>query len=180
MSQNGEHFNEREGDYPVVFEVYGEPAVVINGLPKNKSCKKKPLLSRDARRKQADDPFFGKLLEGRNVRKLFGGHYYHGEVVKYDSEVNWYRVVYEDGDFEDIEWHELEEVLLPLDINIPLKLLPFQSFLHNKYYSGSKFIMERTLEPCQISQQIYDVPVQIDYKSVINWGDVTVQANMEE
>ncbi|CAK9164745.1 unnamed protein product [Ilex paraguariensis] len=35
----------------------------------------------------------------------------------------WYRVLHEDGDFEDLEWHELEEVLLPLNITVPLKIL---------------------------------------------------------
>ncbi|KAJ8533962.1 hypothetical protein K7X08_007286 [Anisodus acutangulus] len=33
------------------------------------------------------------------------------------------KVKYEDGDVEDLEWHELEQVLRPLDITIPLKTL---------------------------------------------------------
>jgi hypothetical protein len=57
------------------------------------------------------------------VRKLFGDQYYVGKVVKYESRSNWYSVVYEDGDQEDLEWDELEEVLLPLDITIPLRTL---------------------------------------------------------
>lgn len=182
----------QEADSPVVFEVDGEPAVVINGLPKNISCNKKPVVSCDATcdMRQADDPVFGELLEGRKIQKLFGGQYYQGEVVKYDSEVNWYRVVYEDGDSEDLEWHELEEVLLPLDINIPLKLLPFQSFLQDKYFLEPKItmpitksshpFMEKSLKPCQINQQIYEVPIQIDYKAGRNWGDVTIQTIFEE
>ncbi|XP_020696416.1 dirigent protein 17-like [Dendrobium catenatum] len=178
----------QEAESPVVFEVDGEPAVVINGLPKNISCNKKPVVScvGTCDKRLADDPVFGELLEGRKVKKLFGGQYYQGEVVKYDSEVNWYKVVYEDGDSEDLEWHELEEILLPLDINIPLKLLPFQSCLQNKYFLEPKIrksshpFMEKTLEPCQISQQIYEVPIQIDYKAGRNWGHVRIQTILEE
>ncbi|KAI0501962.1 hypothetical protein KFK09_016907 [Dendrobium nobile] len=182
----------QEAESPVVFEVDGEPAVVINGLPKNISCNKKPVVSCVATcdLRLADDPVFGELLEGRKVKKLFGGQYYQGEVVKYDSEVNWYRVIYEDGDSEDLEWHELEEILLPLDINIPLKLLPFRSCLQDKYFLEPKItmpirksshpFMEKTLEPCQISQEIYEVPIQIDYKAGRNWGHVTIQTILEE
>jgi hypothetical protein len=43
-------------------------------------------------------------------------------VAKYDSESNWYNAIYGDRDQED-EWRELEEVLLPLDITVPLKTL---------------------------------------------------------
>ena len=35
--------------------------------------------------------------------------------------MGWYRWVYEDVDFEDLEWNELEEVLRPLDIIVPLQ-----------------------------------------------------------
>ena len=63
----------------------------------------------------------GYGLVGREVLKLFGGQYYAGKVAKYDEEMCWYRVVYEDGDSEDLEWNELEEVLRPLDIMVPLK-----------------------------------------------------------
>ncbi|KAI3915843.1 hypothetical protein MKX01_013299 [Papaver californicum] len=66
---------------------------------------------------------FGEWLEGREVRKLFGDEFYSGKVKQYDKEAGWYRVVYEDGDSEDLEWNELEEILLPLDIAIPLKSL---------------------------------------------------------
>lgn len=43
-------------------------------------------------------------------------------MAKYDSESNWYNAIYGDRDQED-EWRELEEVLLPLDITVPLKTL---------------------------------------------------------
>ncbi|KAL0347246.1 UNVERIFIED_CONTAM: Dirigent protein 17 [Sesamum calycinum] len=106
-----------------VFEIPGEPAIVINGLP--------PLISRDADTLPCavtdSQPqklaVFGEWLEGREVRKLFGDRFFSGEVTQFDKEMGWYRVVYEDGDSEDLEWHELMEVLVPLDVNIPLKTL---------------------------------------------------------
>ncbi|XP_057971826.1 dirigent protein 17-like isoform X2 [Malania oleifera] len=107
-----------------VFELLGEPAVVINGVPSASPgdfsivpCE----TTNDA--KSCRDTDFGEWLEGREVRKLFGKQFYTGVVTKFDKETGWYRVVYEDGDFEDLEWHELEEVLLSLDINVPLKTL---------------------------------------------------------
>ncbi|KAI3474040.1 hypothetical protein Pfo_028828 [Paulownia fortunei] len=120
--------NKNNGDFiesssTEVFEIPGEPAIVINGLP--------PLLSRDTNlipcaisdlqpQRLAG---FGEWLEGREVQKLFGEHFFNGKVMQFDKEMGWYRVVYEDGDFEDLEWHELMEVLVPLDVNIPLKTL---------------------------------------------------------
>ncbi|XP_060176871.1 dirigent protein 17-like [Lycium barbarum] len=109
---------------PGVFELPGEPAVVINGLPPISSnadtflpC---PTVTDAELHKKAG---FGQWLEGREVRKLFGNQYYYGKVTEFDSEVGWFRVKYEDGDVEDLEWHELERVLRPLDITIPLKTL---------------------------------------------------------
>lgn len=49
--------------------------------------------------------------------------YYYGKVIEFDGQVGWFKVKYEDGDFEDLEWHELEQVLRPLDITIPLKTI---------------------------------------------------------
>ncbi|KAJ0771520.1 hypothetical protein HanPI659440_Chr07g0270031 [Helianthus annuus] len=66
---------------------------------------------------------FGGLFEGREVQKTFGRKFFNGKVTEFDKETGWYRVVYEDGDFEDLEWHELQEVLIPLDVTIPLKTL---------------------------------------------------------
>lgn len=107
-----------------ISEVIGEPAIIINGIPPV------PLVATTSIHLDTtndagsnDDPYFGEWLEGRKILKLFGDRYYSGEVEKYDSEANWYRVTYEDGDFEDLEWHELEDVLLPLDISIPVKAL---------------------------------------------------------
>ncbi|KAH7656828.1 hypothetical protein IHE45_18G099300 [Dioscorea alata] len=87
-----------------VFKVVGEPAIVINGVPN---------ISSDIESKL--DPLFGDWMKGREI-----------EVAMYDAESHWYRVVYEDGDFEDLEWQELEEVLVPLDISVPLTTLALQ------------------------------------------------------
>ncbi|KAF3971162.1 hypothetical protein CMV_005212 [Castanea mollissima] len=70
---------------------------------------------------------FGDWLEGRVVQKLFGNRYFSGVVTEFDKEAGWYRVVYEDGDFEDLDWHELEEVLQPLDITVPLRSLALKT-----------------------------------------------------
>ncbi|XP_043702534.1 dirigent protein 17-like [Telopea speciosissima] len=107
-----------------VFEVSGEPAVVINGVP-NVGCSDNAFLQLDTASnvESKQNTGFGEWLEGREVRKMFGEIFYSGTVTNFDRETGWYRVVYEDGDFEDLEWHELEEVLLPLEITVPLKTL---------------------------------------------------------
>ncbi|CAM8923362.1 hypothetical protein QQ045_021554 [Rhodiola kirilowii] len=107
-----------------VFELPGEPAIVINGVPELTSCEGTTAPSDVSSAKEPPrDPGFGKWLEGREVRKLFNGVVYAGTVTKFDSETGWYRVEYEDGDAEDLTWTELELVLQPLDITIPLKTL---------------------------------------------------------
>ncbi|KAL9239264.1 hypothetical protein vseg_013604 [Gypsophila vaccaria] len=109
----------------LVFELPGEPAVVINGVPDippssvEKNTKGKLGCAAESSRNTG----FGDWLEGREVRKLFDGKSYSGAVTEFDKETGWYRVVYEDGDFEDLEWHELQDVLQPLDIAVPLKSL---------------------------------------------------------
>ncbi|KAK9756250.1 hypothetical protein RND81_01G084400 [Saponaria officinalis] len=110
---------------PLVFELPGEPAVVINGVPDipvrsvdENSSEKLTSASESSR-----NTGFGEWLEGREVQKLFGDKSYSGVVTEFDTETGWYRVVYEDGDFEDLEWHELQDVLQPLDVTVPLKSL---------------------------------------------------------
>ncbi|XP_026658692.1 uncharacterized protein LOC103702835 isoform X2 [Phoenix dactylifera] len=128
-----------------ISEVIGEPAIIINGVPAVPpvATTSIPLdTTNDAG--SNDDPYFGEWLEGRKVLKLFGDHYYSGEVEKYDSETNWYRVTYEDGDFEDLEWHELEDVLLPLDISIPLKALALRRCRYEKSTCQSGVSMTKT------------------------------------
>ncbi|WMV36957.1 hypothetical protein MTR67_030342 [Solanum verrucosum] len=122
MDFSGKENDVEESLSPGVFDIPGEPAVVINGLPPISSnddtflpC---PVVIDAESHKNID---FGQLFEGREVRKLFEDKYYNGKVTKFDEETGWFRVKYEDGDDEDLEWHELEEVLQPLDINIPLE-----------------------------------------------------------
>lgn len=110
-----------------VFEIPGEPAIVINGVPNVPPCDGTLVLCDTANATSGKgsqrDTGFGRWLEGREVRKQFGEQIYPGTVTKFDKESGWYRVVYEDGDFEDLDWNELEAVLLPLDITIPVKAL---------------------------------------------------------
>uniref|UniRef100_A0A2P2PN21 PTM/DIR17-like Tudor domain-containing protein n=1 Tax=Rhizophora mucronata TaxID=61149 RepID=A0A2P2PN21_RHIMU len=118
-----------------VFQLPGEPAIVINGVPDvSPSDSTTQVLTSSL----TDSEFqgstirnseflcnagFGDWLEGRKVQKLFGDRYYTGTVSQFDKETGWYRVVYEDGDFEDLDWHELKDFLLPLDITVSLKSL---------------------------------------------------------
>lgn len=90
-----------------IFRLPGEPAIVINGLPAAPSACK---VSSDTKAHEKATGF-GEWLVGREVVKSFGGQFYTGKVAEFDEEVGWYRVVYEDGDSEDLEWCELEEVL---------------------------------------------------------------------
>ncbi|OVA09958.1 Tudor domain [Macleaya cordata] len=107
-----------------VYEIPGEPAIVINGMPNVVPSESSvPYFDTASDGELKRNVGFGEWLEGREVRKLFGEQFYSGTVTKYDRETGWYRVVYEDGDSEDLEWNELEEILLPLDIAIPLNAL---------------------------------------------------------
>ncbi|CAI9100954.1 OLC1v1038145C1 [Oldenlandia corymbosa var. corymbosa] len=121
-----------DGETPVVaiYRIPGEPAIVVNGLPP---------LPTDAADFSASDVLpggdskppekikkstgYGEWLVGREVQKSFGGHFYNGKVTKFDQDTGWYRVAYEDGDSEDLEWPELEAVLQPMDITVPLKTI---------------------------------------------------------
>ncbi|KAF3341868.1 Dirigent protein 17 [Carex littledalei] len=118
---------------PVVSKITGEPAVPIIGLRRSSrsgndvnqisknTLKSQPKLESESELASEPelDPCFGECLEGRKVSKLFGDAYYSGKVAQYNAEANWYRVEYEDGDCEDLYWHELEDVLVPLG-NTPL------------------------------------------------------------
>ncbi|XP_020528981.1 uncharacterized protein LOC18443927 isoform X2 [Amborella trichopoda] len=52
----------------------------------------------------------GDLLVGRKVSKKFGGATFMGKVLSFDSIYDWYK--YEDGDEEDLEWSELEPIMV--------------------------------------------------------------------
>eukprot|EP00249_Psilotum_nudum_P022025 c28344_g1_i1 orf=151-2946(+) len=53
----------------------------------------------------------GISLVGRMIRKKFGGKFYSGEVASFDKKTKFYKVVYEDGDEEEVEWSDLEQIL---------------------------------------------------------------------
>ncbi|KAJ7972477.1 dirigent protein 17-like [Quillaja saponaria] len=116
-----------------VFELRGEPAIVINGVPDISQTDSTLVLCNSSSRADSQrNSGFGEWLEGRDVRKLFGEQYYSGTVTEFDKESEWYRVVYEDGDFEDLDWHELQEMLLPLDVSVSLKALALKAVTKNK------------------------------------------------
>ncbi|XP_061366667.1 dirigent protein 17-like [Gastrolobium bilobum] len=106
-----------------VYELHGEPAIVINGVPDIIPSNSTIPFRNDSTVKTHFPSDLGEWLEGREVRKWFEGSYYSGAVTEFDNENGWFRVHYEDGDSEDLDWHELEEVLLPMDVTIPLKSL---------------------------------------------------------
>uniref|UniRef100_A0A803NCV9 Uncharacterized protein n=1 Tax=Chenopodium quinoa TaxID=63459 RepID=A0A803NCV9_CHEQI len=95
-----------------IYELPGEPAVVINGVPN--------LTAEDGNINQG-------ILTTVRLNKSASD-----VMTEFDKETGWYRVVYEDGDFEDLEWHELQEVLQPLDITMPLKSLALKIIHKNQ------------------------------------------------
>ncbi|MCO5600951.1 hypothetical protein L7F22_055068 [Adiantum nelumboides] len=64
------------------------------------------------RRKQQEDGSDKESYIGRRVEKNFEGFgKYAGSVVSYNAACGFYRVVYDDGDSEELECHELEHIL---------------------------------------------------------------------
>lgn len=113
-----------------IYEIPGEPAVLINGLPPISTTADMPTTDGNAfsypivnETGLVKNQGLGELLVGREVQKLFGKQLYNGIVSEFDPQYGWYRVVYEDGDTEDLEWDELIKVLQPLDIEAPLKTI---------------------------------------------------------
>lgn len=137
----------------VVFELPGEPAIVINGVPPLPPINNALLpcdIIGDANSNSKTG--FGEWLKGREVRKLFGEQFYKGKVTEYDKEASWYKVVYEDGDFEDLEWHELQEILVPLDVTMPLKALALKIIKNRQkpsHRSGKMVSKSRNLQARQ-------------------------------
>ncbi|XP_019085607.1 PREDICTED: dirigent protein 17-like [Camelina sativa] len=124
---------------PGIFEIPGEPAVVINGVPDEPQTdcmvpKDEPVSSSSS----SGNVGSGEWLEGRQVRKFFLGHYYSGVVTKFDKQSGWYRVEYEDGDSEDLDWSELEEVLVPLDVIVPLRSISLQ-IIKNRHMQAQSY-----------------------------------------
>ncbi|TKY62209.1 Dirigent protein 17 [Spatholobus suberectus] len=107
-----------------VYELPGEPAIVINGVPDIIPGDGTIAPHNASSKVETHVPSgLGEWFEGREVQKWFMGRYYSGIVTEFDKDSGWYRVHYEDGDSEDLDWQELEEVLLPLDVTVPLKAL---------------------------------------------------------
>ncbi|KAI4349233.1 hypothetical protein L6164_009850 [Bauhinia variegata] len=130
-----------------VFELPGEPAIVINGVPDIiPSGSTIPFHNASSTVITQGNSNFGEWLEGREVLKLYRGQYYSGTVMEFDKESGWYRVLYEDGDSEDLDWKELEEVLLPLDVTVPLKTLA------HKIVRRSKKAMHKSVQNVALSQ----------------------------
>lgn len=50
-------------------------------------------------------------LRGAEVRKMFEGELFDGRVDLYEEDQGWYRVVYQDGDFEEMDPEEILTVL---------------------------------------------------------------------
>ncbi|KAL5712403.1 hypothetical protein ACHQM5_014582 [Ranunculus cassubicifolius] len=105
-----------------VYEIPGEPATVIDGFP-NLDHNDQSALCIATESETLKCSGLGEWMDGREVQKKFGKQVYSGSVVSFDKETSWYRVVYVDGDYEDLWWHELQEILVPLDISISLKTL---------------------------------------------------------
>ncbi|XP_057717851.1 dirigent protein 17-like isoform X2 [Arachis stenosperma] len=121
-----------------VFEIPGEPAIVINGVPEITPSEKTDSVhnaSGGTVEKEYTPLDLGEWFEGREVRKWFMGRYYSGTVMEFDKQTGWYRVLYEDGDSEDLDWHELEGVLVPLDVTTTLKALAQRVVKKGKKYA---------------------------------------------
>lgn len=129
--ENTENQKDLNASATRVYQLPGEPAIVINGVP---DCGggAAPCLNAAATVETNLNSGFGEWFVGREIRKLFMGKCYKGTVTEYDKESGWYRILYEDGDAEDLDWKELEEVLLPMDVAISLKGLTQKVIKKNK------------------------------------------------
>jgi hypothetical protein len=121
-----------------IYEIPGETAIIINGVPAIVPGSG-VVPSRDASNvvETHGNLDLGDWFVGRDVQKLFRERYYSGKVINYDKESGWYKVEYEDGDLEDLDWQELKEVILPLDATISLKTLA-QGIIRKNKKPGSK------------------------------------------
>lgn len=131
--EGGRSLQKSNSSATAVFELPGEPAIVINGVPDVVPSDSVTTLCKASSTVETSwYSGFGEWLEGREVLKLFMGRYYTGTVLEFDKKTGWFRVLYEDGDSEDLDWHELEEILLPLDVTVPLKSLAQRIVRKNK------------------------------------------------
>ncbi|XP_022143894.1 dirigent protein 17-like [Momordica charantia] len=122
-----------EPSFSNVYELPGEPAIVINGVPDIPACDTALTLCNSLNdEKLLGSTGFGEWLEGRVINKMFGDRYYYGVITEFDKGTGWYRVEYEDGDFEDLDWRSLEQVLLPMDVTVPLKALALKTLKRSR------------------------------------------------
>lgn len=122
-----------EPSFSNVYELPGEPAIVINGVPDLPACDTALALCNSPNdEKLLGSTGFGEWLSGRVINKMFGDRYYYGVISGFNKDTGRYRVDYEDGDFEDLDWHGLEQVLLPMDITVPLKALALKTLKRSR------------------------------------------------
>ncbi|KAK4724461.1 hypothetical protein R3W88_027240 [Solanum pinnatisectum] len=131
--------DKEESLVPGVFEILGELTVVINGLPPISLGVDtfSPLPTVIDAAEESLDTVIGPWFEGREVRKLFGNKYYYGEITEFDGEVGRFKVKYENGNSEELEWNELDQVHQPLNLNIPLTTISTKS-IRRKHRSIQK------------------------------------------
>lgn len=136
----GNPCNINELDFQPVFEVPSEPITIINGVPNVTLVQDTGVLDITSNPESDDDndPCFGNWLEGREVQKKVQNKIHLGKVEKYNENENWYRVVYQDRSSEDLNWEKLEEILVPLDISIPITTLAAKMSISGKSIKGRK------------------------------------------
>ncbi|GAQ91245.1 hypothetical protein KFL_007510020 [Klebsormidium nitens] len=63
----------------------------------------------------------GQEVVGKPVRKKFGNKFFSGTVENYDPAEKWYKVTYEDGDTEEVDWAELSKLVANAEAKSPAK-----------------------------------------------------------
>lgn len=76
-------------------------------------CNAEPVEPRDVVLSESMQKEF-ESLKLRKVSKMFNEEKFRGEVIGYDPETRWFKVLYEDGDEEELEKEELDCILLPV------------------------------------------------------------------
>lgn len=91
---------------------------------------------------QKDTPVQGGgiALIGRKTKKDFGGQVYEGEVIDYDYKAKYYKVKYEDGDEEELEWTELNPTL----VHTHQKPLSFKSMLRARNMAARAKVQDQS------------------------------------
>jgi len=82
----------------------------------------------------------GIALIGRKTKKDFGGQVYEGEVIDYDYKAKYYKVKYNDGDEEELEWTELNPTL----VHAYQKPLSFKSMLRARNMAARPKVQDQS------------------------------------